>query len=720
VTLAGANASDFVESDNCAGGSLSGHSNCSINVQFFPASTSLGVRTATITETDTAGGSPRVITLTGTGIAAAPSVALYPASLNFGSQALGVKSAPLNFSVTNTGASNLTISSVVTSSTEFPITHDLCLGQTIAPGANCVISVAFDPNAGSTQTGTITIKDNAGTSPQTLTMTGLSVGVPQAKLTPTSLTFASDGVGTVSAAQAITLSNPGTDTLIFSSIAITGTNPTDFHQTNTCGTSIVAAASCTISITFDPTAVGSRLATLSITDNAGDVAGTIQTAALAGTGTGVAKIAFSPTSLAFSSTNVGASSAVKTITVSNPGTATLPITSIGITPTGNYTETNTCGTTLAAGSTCIISVTFSPKVAGTVSASVSVADGAAGSPQTVALTGAAVGIPTATLSATTVAFGNQPVNVLSAAMTVTLTNTGSGALVVASLKVAGSDPTDFVATSTSCPGTLAPAASCVLSITFKPPVAAARAATLTITDNSGNVTGTTQIITLTGTGVGTPAAVLSATTLTFPSTAVDGIDGPLSLTLHNSGNGPLQIASIAATGANAKDFLEFDTCQPTLAAGAVCEIAYYFLPQTTGTLAATVVITDNAGNVTNATQSFTVTGVATGAPQVSLSGTTLAFGTVKTGTESTGLAVTLTNTGNAPLTVTAVALGGTDPGDYSLFNTCTSVSSGSSCIAVVFFKPTVTGSRPATLTFTDNANNVAGTKQAVTLSGTGD
>jgi hypothetical protein len=84
------------------------------------------------------------------------------------------------------------------------------------------------------------------------------------------------------------------------------------------------------------------------------------------------------------------------------------------------------------------------------------------------------------------------------------------------------------------------------------------------------------------------------------------------------------------------------------------------------------------------------------------------------------LAVTLTNTGNAPLTVTAVALGGTDPGDYSLFNTCTSVSSGSSCIAVVFFKPTVTGSRPATLTFTDNANNVAGTKQAVTLSGTGD
>ncbi len=720
VVLAGANASDFVESDNCAGGSLSGHSNCTINVQFFPAATSLGARTATVTETDTAGGSPRVITLTGTGIASAPSVAFYPASLNFGSQALGVKSTPLTFSVTNTGASNLIISSVASSASEFPITSNLCAGQTIAPGANCLISVAFDPSAGSTQTGTITIKDNAATSPQTLTMTGLSVGVPQAKLTPASLTFASDGVGVASAAQTITLSDPGTDTLEIASIAFTGTNATDFHQTNTCGASIVAGASCVISITFDPTAVGSRSATLSITDNAGNTAGTIQTAALTGTATGVAKIAFSPASLTFGSTDVGASSAVGTITVSNPGTATLPITGISIAPTGNFTETNTCGTTLAVGSTCAISVTFSPKSSGTLTATVSVADGATGSPQTVALTGTAVGVPTASLSETTVAFGNQAVGVASAAQTVTLTNTGSGPLVVTALKLGGANAADFAATSTTCPGTLAAGAACAIGITFKPPVAGAASATLTLTDNTGLVTGSTQVITLTGTGAGTPQAVLSTTTLTFPSTAVDQAAGPMSLTLHNTGNGPLQIASIATTGVDARDFLEFDTCQPTVAVGATCEIAFYFVPATPGTLSAPIVITDNAGNVTNATQTFTVTGVATGAPQVSLSGTTLAFGTVKAGTESSGLAVTLTNTGNSPLTVTSVALGGTDPGDYSLFNTCTTVSAGSSCVAVVFFKPTATGSRPATLTFNDNANNATGAKQAVTLTGTGD
>ena len=724
VVLGGANATDFTETDNCANGSLSGHSSCSINVVFAPAAASLGVRTATVTETDTAGGSPRVITLTGTGIASAASVALYPASLNFGSQALGVKSTPLTFSVTNTGASNLTISSVVSSSAEFIVTSDLCVGKTIAAGSDCLISVAFDPNAGSTQTGTITIKDNAASATQTLTMTGLSVGIPQITLSPTSLTFTSEGVGTASAAETITLTDSGTDTLKFTSIAITGTDPADFKQTNTCGASIVAKATCTISITFDPTAVGSRAATLSLTDNAGSAEGSgetaVQTAALAGTGTGVAKIAFSPTSLVFPSTNVGASSAVKTITVSNPGTATLPITSIGITPTGNFTETNTCGTTLAVGSTCVISVTFSPKAAGTDTASVSVADGAAASPQTVGLSGPAVGLPAATLSATTVAFGNQAVGVVSSPQAVTLTNTGTGALVVASLKLGGADPTDFVATSTACPGTLAPAAACTISITFKPPVSGTRSATLTITDNAGNVTGATQTVTLTGTGAGTPQATLSATTLSFPSTAVDSSAGPLSLTLHNGGNGPLQITSILPTGVNAKDFLEFDTCQPTVAVGATCEIALYFLPSTTGTLTSSVVVTDNAGNVTNATQSFTASGVATGAPLVSLSATTLAFGTVKVGTESSGLAVTLTNKGNATLTVTGAALGGSDPGDYSLFNTCTSVSPGSSCVAVLFFKPAATGSRPATLTFTDNSNNVTGATQVVTISGTGD
>jgi hypothetical protein len=723
VVLGGANPTDFVESDSCVGASIYPHSYCQITIQFNPAATSLGVRSATITETDTASGGPRVITIKGTGVALAPTVALYPASINFGTQVLDTKSTPQTFSVTNTGpsTSSLKITGVTSSNaTEFPISSNGCLNQTLAGGQDCLITVYFLPNAGSTQTATISVTDNATGSPQTLTMTGVSVGIPKASLTPSSLTFASTGVGVVSAAQTLTLANAGTDTLKIASVVISGTNATDFKQTNTCGTGIVAGTSCTISVTFDPAAVGSRAATLTVTDNAGNTAGSTQAATLAGTGTGVAKIVFSPVSLTFPSTNVGASSAVMKFNVSNPGSAPLTLTSISVVPTGDYTQTNTCVSPLAAGAVCTVSVTFSPKVAGTRTAAISFADSAAGSPQTVSLTGTAVGVPAVTLSPASVTFPSTSIGIASAAQVVTLTNAGSGSLVVASFALSGTNSTDFTATSTNCVATLAPAAACTVSLTFKPTAAGTRSATLTFKDNAGNVAGATQTVALSGTGAGVPQANLSATTLTFASDPVEKPEGPLSITVGNAGTAPLTVTSILVTGTNASDFLEFDTCVPSLAVGAKCEVALYFIPSAAGTRTASVVITDNANNVTGATQTIAVTGTATGAPQVKLSLTSMAFGTVKVGTESTGQSVVLTNTGNSTLTVTGAAITGTAAADYQLYNTCTSLSAGSSCIVVVFFKPTAVGSRPATLAITDNANNVAGTVQSVTLTGTGD
>ena len=721
VTLAGTNASDFIESDGCAGQSLGGHQTCYIAINFNPATGSLGSRTATITEKDSASGSPRVITLTGTGIASAPSVALYPSSLNFGSQALNTKSAPVTFSVTNTGSTNLTITKVAsTNSGEFAIASDGCTGMSIAAGSNCLVSVTFDPNAGSTQSASIQVTDNATGSPQTLPVTGLSVGVPQASFSPTSLTFASQGVGTTSAAQTITLSNPGTDTLSISSIALTGTNAADFKQTNTCGTSIAAKANCTISLTFDPAAVGSRTASLSVTDNANNTAGSVQTAGLTGTGTGVQKISFSPTSLSFPSTNVGSSSAAQSITVSNPGTATLTISSISITPTGDYTQTNTCGSSLAVGSTCSITVTFKPAASGTRTASISVADGATGSPQTVALTGTAVGVPAATVSPTTVAFGNQAVGVASAASNVTVTNSGTGSLVVASFKISGTNAADFSAASSACPGTLAPGAACTIAVTFKPAGSGSRTGTLTITDNAGNVANSTQTVSLTGTGAGTPQASYSVTSFAFGSDNVGSQDGPLKSILTNGGNGPLSISSITLTGTNPGDFVEFDTCTPSVAAGANCEIELYFVAGGVGTRSANVVVTDNANNVVNATQTLTATGTGTGTPVAKLSGTSISFPAQKVGSQSSGQYVTFSNTGNAPLAVASVALSGTNGADFSLFNSCgTSVGAGDSCVIVVFFTPSATGSRSATVTLTDNSGNVSGAKQTITLAGTG-
>src|SRR5207244_1316720 len=119
-------------------------------------------------------------------------------------------------------------------------------------------------------------------SPQQVTLGKTAVtSAPTATLSPTSLTFSAQGIGTTSPAKSVTLKNTGTASLTITSIAITGTNAGDFAQTHTCGTSLAAGASCSINVTFKPTASGTRTATLSISDNGG---GSPQSVPLTGTG----------------------------------------------------------------------------------------------------------------------------------------------------------------------------------------------------------------------------------------------------------------------------------------------------------------------------------------------------------------------------------------------------------------------------------------------------
>src|SRR5207249_5545658 len=152
-----------------------------------------------------------------------------------------------------------------------------------AAGTSCTISVTFKPTATGSRSAGVAVTDNASGSPQTAALSGSGVSSgttgPVASLSPASLSFGNQTVSTSSAAQSITLSNTGTAALSISGIAITGTNSGDFTQTHTCGASLAAGTSCTISATFKPTAIGSRSAGVAITDNA---SGSPQTAALSG------------------------------------------------------------------------------------------------------------------------------------------------------------------------------------------------------------------------------------------------------------------------------------------------------------------------------------------------------------------------------------------------------------------------------------------------------
>jgi hypothetical protein len=308
-------------------------------------------------------------------------VTLTPTSLNFGTVAVGVASPAQKVTLKNTGTSALAISSIAitgTNSAEFVKTATTC-GASLAVKATCTISVDFKPAATGARSAAISITDNATGSPQQVPLSGTGT---TAKFTPASLSFGDVAIG-VSAAKAITLTNIGTTALSITTITITGTNAADFVQTHTCGASLAAGAKCTFSITFTPSVIGTRSASLSVTDSA---AGSPQLIPLTGVGT-TAKLA--PASLNFGSVAVGTTSAAKIITLTNIGTTALTITGIAITgaAAGDFSQTHTCGASLGVGASCTINVQFKPTVTGNRSAAVRVTDNAAGSPQQVPVSG---------------------------------------------------------------------------------------------------------------------------------------------------------------------------------------------------------------------------------------------------------------------------------------------------------------------------------------------
>jgi hypothetical protein len=205
---------------------------------------------------------------------------------------------------------------------------------------------------------------------------------PVVSLSPTSVTFPVELINTTSKAATVTLTNTGLGILNITNIAVSG----PFGQTNTCGTSLNSGSSCTFSVTFTPTTIGTSNGSISITDNA---PGSPQKITLKGTGTYVQLV---PTSVNFGNQTVGTKSQIKKITLTNKGSVAVSITSITITGTnaGDFAEITNCGASVAAGGTCLIGVTFTPSATGVRSASVSIADNGGGSPQHVQLKGTGI------------------------------------------------------------------------------------------------------------------------------------------------------------------------------------------------------------------------------------------------------------------------------------------------------------------------------------------
>jgi len=485
---------DFAETDNCGKGVPAG-STCTLNVTFTPRAS--GTRTGALTINDNAVGSPQTVGLTGTATSAGgPVVTLSTSSLSFGNQPLGTTSTPQNFTLTNTGASPLSIAGVGISGQnpgDFVQTNDC--GTSVATGASCAFSVTFTPAASGNRSATLNITDNAGGSPQHVNLAGTGVG-PMATLNPTSLSFGNQNVGTTSNAKSIQLKNTGNGALTISSIAISGTNATDFAQTNNCPGSLAPGAQCNINVNFSPTDFGTRTASLSISD---DALNTPQTASLTGSGTtgSSTTVTLSPNKISFGNQQIGSASIAQTTTLQNTGHSILVITNIAVAGPnpGDFAQTNNCGVTLAAGASCAFNVTFTPTASGNRSATLNITDNAGGSPQHVNLAGTGVG-PMATLNPTSLSFGNQNVGTTSGAKSLEVKNAGNSTLTIISIAISGTNATDFAQTN-NCPGSLLPGAHCSISVKFSPTASGTRTASLSVSDNAAN---SPQLASLTGTG----------------------------------------------------------------------------------------------------------------------------------------------------------------------------------------------------------------------------
>ncbi len=364
-----------------------------------------------------------------------PTAILSTPTLAFAPQQVGTTSAAQTVTLTNNSSTALSISSI-TASSGFAETNDC--GTSLAAGANCTLSVTFAPTTFGQLTGTVTLTDTASSgSTQTINLKGKGFS-GAVNLSVTSLSFGNQAVGTTSAAQTVTLTNTSSSALTIVSIE---SSLIDFPTTSDCPfqpSTLAGGASCHISVTFTPSAMGTFSEQITLNDSAND---SPQTFAVTGTGV-ESVVTFSPTSIDFGSIQAGSTKTMST-TLTNTGTSDLLISAISITASVSttpnpYTESDNCPrspTAIPVHGSCTVSISFAPASwEGFPYFYVSVQDNAVSSPQSLQLSGAAYsGI--VSLSPSSIDFGNVNIG-QTVTQNVVLTNTDTLPLYISGIDLA--------------------------------------------------------------------------------------------------------------------------------------------------------------------------------------------------------------------------------------------------------------------------------------------
>lgn len=404
---------------------------------------------------------------------AAPAVSLAPAVLSFAGQAVSTTSPSQSVTLTNTGTATLNVSSVTVSG-DFAVSTG-CVGA-IAAGGTCTITATFTPIATGARTGQISVASDATGSPHTVGLSGLGLAPasPGMLFTPSSVTFLTSYVGSVSDPHIVTLQNTGRTSLGILGIGVASP---DFHVTHNCGASLAPGATCMIFVVFQPTAAGVLSANVQVVTGLAAGPGLLP---LIGTATPApVGVIDAPAAVSFDDQMLGTTSAARAVTLRNTGSADIAVSLVSAQGDFAVSGQDACAV-IAPGTACTLGVSFRPTALGDRVGQVVVQSNASSPSVAIALQGRGVPAPTPVLatSATSFAFGNVLL-VDRRSMPLELSNTGTADLAITAL-----DATPGFSAEGTCAGRIAPGGRCRLDVTFQPLLPGARRGVLRVSSNA--------------------------------------------------------------------------------------------------------------------------------------------------------------------------------------------------------------------------------------------
>jgi hypothetical protein len=686
-----------------------------LQVQFAPTSAGDATGQITIHSNSDQNGVAQV-GLSGTGSVASsvPQLSVTPGSISFGSVDVG-SNATRNLTLSSTGSGPVVVNSVSVNGGNFSISGG-SFPVSLNASQQIVVQVQFAPSTTGSTSGQVIVASNSSTG-DTITVpvdgSGTSAASPpvtpspQLTVAPGAVSFGDVTSGS-SVTQAVMLSSTGTSAVTVSSASVTGAGFTivggNFPLTLNPG------QQTSVLLQFLPTAVGA--ATGQVVFNSDSTSGPTSAVTLSGNGVAAPTplLSVSPGNLDFGSVTVS-SPTTQSVMLTSTGTAAVTVNSVAISGTGYTIVGGSFPVTLNPNQQVTLQVQFDPTVTGAASGQLTVNSTSSSNPVSVVAlsgTGAAAPTPILTVSPGNVSFGSVTVG-SPTSQSVTLTSTGTSTVTVNSVGVTGPG---FAVSGGGFPMPLNPNQQVTLQVQFNPTTTGAASGQVVV--NSTSSSNPTSVVTLSGTGAAAPSPQLtvSPSSLAFGSVTI-GSPATQNVTLTSSGTSAVTINSMSLTGTGYT--VSGGSFPVTLNPNQQVTLQVQFNPTTTGAASGQIVVNSTSSSNPTSVVTLSGTGAAAPNPKLTLSPSSLSFGTVTIGSPSS-LGVTLTSTGTSPMTVNSASISGAG---YSVSGASLPVtlSPNQQVTLMVQFNPTTSGAASGQLTV--NSTSSVSPVTVVTLSGTG-